>query len=193
MREQFETQQNDFDDFLDKWEKAQKAGIFDGAPMPATTSPSTADHSFFGLRSSNPTEGPSDIDSQYWNAIYRAADPTDPAPYLAGEVVDDAVLTEKEQHREFPPNPVSTDTGGPDQELTKAALGQTFDEEDIKALEEMKLKLYELECKVAGAYSKGDSFSKFGSQITTLKKKIDDLSTYMSYSFTTPLGPKGNV
>lgn len=190
MREQFEDNQANFDDLVDKWEKAQQKGIFADAPKPATPTPTTADHSFFGLQTTNPTSGPSEIDAKYWDAIYRASssDSVDEEPpYMAGEVFDDHILQEEKKRREYPPNPVSVDSGGMDQEMTAQALGQTFDEEDIKALEEMKLKLYELESKIAGAVGKGDSVSKFESQINTLKKKIDDLSTQMSYSFPTDI------
>lgn len=192
----------DFTDYCDKWEKALSDGVFNDAPKPASPTPQTADPSYFGPVNTNPTAGPEEADWRYWDAIYQASDHSGMAPDPL-EAASDQLMTDshnrrlaglpelneasKKKHRDFPPNPVSVDTGGKDQDLTPEALGQTFDEKDIKSLEEMKIKLYELESKVAGALGKGNSDRSFQSQIDGLKKRIDDLSTQMGNSYPTDI------
>lgn len=199
----FTTSKEEFSDFCDKWDKALQSGIFDDAPKPSTPSSQTAEPSFFGPLNTHPTDAPSDVDVKYWDAIYRASNHAGdtPDPLYAAEQLDSQLMRdhdrrlaglpplneEHKKHREFPPNPVSIDTGGKDQDLSPESLGLTFDEEDIKSLEDLKHKLFELENKVATALGKGESDKSFQSQINNMKKRIDDLSTKMGYSYPTDL------
>lgn len=171
MRENFEVQSDQFLDFVDKWDKAQKEKIFDDMPKPKATSQQTSDVSFFGAFTSNPTDSLDNSDAAYWDAIYRTSIDN------LGSNVDNGVLNES---KKYPPNPMPIDTGGADQELKPRQLGLTFNEEDFKKLESMKINLYELENKVAEMENKKSK--NIQSKIKNLKQKIDELSTDMGYS-----------
>ena len=61
-----------------------------------------------------------------------------------------------------------------DQELKPGPLGLTFSEEDIKKLEEMKVKLHELENKIAAMDDKG-----YESEVKAMIEKIGEISDKM--------------
>lgn len=176
MRENFEVQKDQFLSFVDKWDKAQQEKIFDDLPKPRGTSDQTADVSFFGAFNSNPTDSLNDADTAYWDAIYKTS-----IDNLASNSNND-VLNESNRQK-YSPNPMKVDTGGADQELEPLQLGLTFDEEDLKKLETMKIDLYDLECKVAEMDD--EKSQKIQSKIKDLKSKIDELSTDMSNSHPT--------
>lgn len=169
VRESFEVTQGQFDNWVDMWEKAQASGVFDNAPKPACPSRQTADVSFFGASEANPTEGPSDFDAQYWNQIYSLSNGEEPE-----------MLHEDRNPNPHQPNPVDVASFGTDQDMKPAPLGMTFDEEDLKKLEGMKMQLHELGDKLAGAMGKGDNFKKFETKIASLTKQIDELSSSMT-------------
>jgi hypothetical protein len=171
MRENFELHKDQFLDFVDKWEKAQTEKIFDDIPKPRGTSAQTSDVSFFGAMNSNPTSSLDNSDVAYWDAIYQSS-----IDNLASN--DNNVLNE--ENNQYPPNPMPVDTGGIDQEMEPRQLGLTFDEEDLKKLEDMKLNLHDLESKVAEMND--EKSEKIQLKIKQLKSKIDELSTDMGYS-----------
>lgn len=172
MRENFEIQKDQFSSFVDKWEKAQQDKIFEDMPKIRGTSAQTSDVSFFGAVNSNPTSSLDDVDSSYWDAIYKTS-----IDNLASS--DNNMLNETD-HQQYPPNPMPVDTGGIDQEMEPKQLGITFDEDDLKKLEDMKINLHDLESKVAEMDD--EKSEKIQSKIKALKEKIDDLSTDMGYS-----------
>lgn len=164
MKDAFEVTKDDFDGWVGKWDKAVADGIFKDPPKPPSTSTHTSDNSFFGLRQDNPTDSINSSDADYWRAINAVAD--------GG--VDMRIDETSEPTAEDASNPVRKGTEGPDSALTDAAIGVTFSEEDIKKLEEMKVKLHELENKIAAMDDK-----KYETQVKAMIEKIDDLSNKM--------------
>lgn len=168
MREGFEVAKDDFDGWVAKWEKAVNDGVFGkNEPLPSTGD-ATSDFSFFGLRQDNPTNDIRSSDAAYWNAINSVADGGVDMQRLDETDMGFAPLAGLD------PNPVRRGTEGKDQELSPPQLGLTFDEKDISDLEEMKVKLHELESKAA---EMGDKDNK--SQIEAMIRKIDDISDRM--------------
>lgn len=162
----FELYKQDFDNWVDKWEKALEGDIFKSSSIPSTSN-QTSVNSFFGPINTNPTEEISDKDVQYWSAINAASDGVDTVQRI------DEELDYKPYNS---PNPVRRGTEGPDQDLSDVALDATFNEEDLKKLEEMKIKLYSLESKIAEMQSE----SEYASQVKSLIEKIEDLSNKMN-------------
>lgn len=165
MKDAFEASKDDFDSWVDKWDKALADGVFKDAPKIPGTAPQTSQDSFFGLQQSNPTDSINSSDADYWRAINSVADGG-----VEMQRIDesDAVSVDL-------PNPVRKSTDGMDQELKPAPLGLTFSEEDIKKLEEMKVKLHELENKIAAMDDKGN----YESQVKAMLEKIGELSDKM--------------
>lgn len=153
---------DDFDSWVDKWDKAQEQGIFKDAPKLPSTADQTSNDSFFGFRQDNHTDSISSSDAEYWKAINSVAD---------GEIdmqrIDEASDND-------PPNPVRKGTEGPDSALDGNAVGETFNEDDVNKLAEMKIKLHDLHSKVAEMGEK-----KYEEQIKALIEKIQQLSDKM--------------
>jgi hypothetical protein len=166
MKDAFEASKDDFDSWVDKWDKAQKSDIFKAPQNLPSTAPQTSQNSFFGMQQFNPTDDIKSTDAEYWNAIYSTSDGVD-APM---ERIDEADATSLNL-----PNPIRKSTEGKDQNLTGDAIGSTFSEEDIENLAEMKVKLHELESKIATM----ENNERYQSQVKDLIKKIDDLSDKM--------------
>ena len=166
MKDAFESSKEDFDGWVDKWDKALKGDIFKDAPKLPSTAPQTSDNSFFGLQQTNPTDSINSSDADYWKAISSVADGG-----VDMQRIDESKVGDSPSDG---PNPVRRETEGRDQELEPRPLGATFDEEDIKSLEEMKVKLYELENKIASMDDKD-----YGAQVKAMIEKIDDLSNKM--------------
>lgn len=107
--------------------------------------------------------------SLYWNQLYSE-------------------MTNRGTDDEWRPNPVTAYSLGKDQDHPKP---QWVDNNIISELDEMKRKLYDLECKFLGKEQvNGDkaiedpveqaSGVPFSKEIESLKKKLDDLSSKMS-------------
>ena len=167
MKSDFDASKEDFDDFVDKWEKALQSDIFKPSPQLPSTAPQTSQNSFFGLHQANPTDTINSSDAEYWKAIHAVSDGVDSPMERIDELfsVKSIVMN---------PNPIRKGTEGKDQDLSDKSLGLTFSEEDIKNLADMKIKLHELENKVASMIDKD-----YSSQIKELIEKIDNLSDKM--------------
>lgn len=158
---------DDFDGWVQKWDKALEDGIFKDEPRPANPSKNTSDSSFFGLRQDNPTDAIDDMDAKYWNAISSMADGGVDFQRLDEDMGAASLASPS-------PNFVRRETEGPDQDLKPRSVGLTFDENDIKQLEEMKIKLDELQNKAAAMGDKN-----YDTQIGAMMAKIDELSNSM--------------
>jgi hypothetical protein len=167
MKDALEASKDDFDNWVDKWDKALQSDIFKDAPKPPSTSKHTSDDSFFGLQQSNQPDSIQSSDSEYWRAINAVAD--------GG--VDMQRIDEADAISVNLPNPIRKSTEGKDQDLEPNSLGLTFTEDDIKKLEEMKIKLHELQSKIAAMDEKD-----YSSQINAMISKIDELSDKMGQS-----------
>lgn len=168
MRESLENGKDDFDNWVDKWDKALKDGIFGDSIKLPSTGDATSDFSFFGLRQDNPTDEIKSSDAAYWNAISSVADGGVEMQRL--DEADSGVAP----LAGLDPNPVRRGTEGKDQDLEAPQLGLTFDEKDISELESMKVKLHDLGSKAA---EMGDDDHM--SQIEAMIRKIDDISDRM--------------
>jgi hypothetical protein len=168
--------QDQFDKWVDMWAKAQTDGVFEDMPKPACPSANTGASSYFGVVSSNPTEAPTDFDAKYWSQVYNMSNGEE-GPLSDGP----GIISEDKNTNKYPANPVLGSGWGMDQDMSnKASLGLTFDEADLKKLENMKVQLHELGDKLATSMGKGDKFQKFESKITSLSKQIDELSSSMT-------------
>lgn len=169
MKDAFEASKDDFDNWVDKWDKALADGVFKDAPKIPGTAPQTSHDSFFGLQQSNPTDSINSSDADYWRAINAVADGG-----VEMQRIDESD-TGVSPLASDGPNPVRRETEGPDQELEPRQLGLTFSEDDIRQLEEMKVKLHELENKIAAMDDKGD----YESRVKAMIDKIGELSDKM--------------
>jgi hypothetical protein len=165
MKSNFEAAKDEFDDLVSKWDKALESDIFKPGPALPSTADQTSINSFFGPMHANPTDQIKDVDAKYWNAIHSASSGVDSPMERIDEVHSLKSIVED-------PNPVRKGTEGKDQELT--SIGATFSEDDIQGLADMKLKLHDLENKVATMEDKD-----YSSQIKKLIFKIDELSDKM--------------
>lgn len=159
MREPLESSKEDLDVWKAKWDKAVESGLFGTPKSIPSTSDSTAEFSFFGLRNDNHTEEIKDSDSVYWKAINSVADND-----IEMQRLDEADAVSVDL-----PNPIRKSTEGKDQELEPFQLGLTYDEKDIYDLENLKLKLHDAE---SNSNSKSNDLEK-------IIKKIDDMSNRM--------------
>jgi hypothetical protein len=150
---------DDFDNWVDKWDKALKSDIFKSTPEIPSTAKQTSADSFFGFQHTNPTDNIDSSNAEYWKAIHSAADGVD-SPV---ERLDESL------------NPVRAGTEGKDQDLNDQALGVNFSEDDVKKLGEMKVKLHELQSKIATM----EDGEEYKSKVEAMIKKIDDLSDKM--------------
>jgi hypothetical protein len=181
----------DFDKWCSQWDAALESGAFKKDDEDQNVpSPQTSDTSFFGLQNTHPTDAPAEDDSEYWKDVYKMSSylgdkVESPEQMLHDSKVAQPVVTEglQDKKSKFPPHPRQYDAKGVDQSLSPETLGVTFDEEDIKKLEQMKLQLYELEVKYNTAAANGESGQKIEQQIADLKKKFEEFSSLLNYGY----------
>ena len=170
------------DDWTDKWEKAQKEGIFDDAPSYAQPSHQTADDaSFFGLANTHPTDRVSDADADYWDTLHKASgDPSVLNETLKKKkVIEEADKAERGEIADAvgqAPNPIRQASTGEDQDMSPETLGVTYSDEDFDVLGELKKDLHALEDKLNTADGLGKEPKKLEKQISNLREKISELS-----------------
>ena len=176
----------DYENYLDKWDKAQKSGVFDDAEKPANPDSRNEPQDFL---SSTHRASPSDeINTEkYWarlhNAARRGAKPSDVTEEDEDEQEEDGSgrLDEDDQEVSVNPNPVHWWTLGKDQDLVAASVGLSGI--DFLRLEQMKKDLHEMISKVNEADARGNSgqAKSVMTKIKSLKDRIDDLSDTLSY------------
>lgn len=179
----------DLDKYTDQWEKALKDGLFDDAPhLPAPKMPD-----FFGQWDGDEDVQINECDAKYWARVYELSkgngpgcspDPLTETKLPSWEELvkpsetkgDKTLLKKKATTVADDPNPQQGPSYGRDGVSEKT--GQTrisagwAAEERIQELHDLKVKLYELECKVATMEDSNKSQDK----IEAIKKQIDDLS-----------------
>ena len=173
----FDAQSKNFDGWCDMWEKAQDKGIFDDAPHAPELNRQTSQESFFGPQNTNPTDGPSDADVQYWNNVNQMAQGEKP------ELLQEGELQKYKRGRGYPPNPMYSYSQGKDHDIAPRQLDMTYDEEDVEELGDMKRELHDLESEISTNDVNGKSTKKIESKIESLKKRIDELSTSMGRTY----------
>lgn len=184
MSEAMDKQKDEFDDFVSKWEQALEKGIFDKPELPGVT-PQTSTGSFFGFTQTNNTDSVAQTDQEYWNAINLAANDHDP------KIITE-VISEAEEHKSTPSNPVAKDSIGCDQKMSPQSLGMTYSEEELEKLTELKKELYDLESKLMTSLGFGDDKNqkKIESKIESVKKEIHKLSDEMGRGYKNSDQPK---
>lgn len=182
-RSEFEQQQCDFDSWCEKWEQAQKDGVFDNADTGPRVTPMQGAESFYGPIDTVPSDAPADADAQYWNNLHKLADPHS---YKDPVVLAEAHGTKEEKKKVAlgvadSPNPIRATSVGTDQDIDPGPLGLTFTPEDLEKLSEMKIKLHDLQGKLNNAEGLGKSGKQYETKIQSLKNQIDELSTMMTH------------
>ncbi len=161
------------EDWADMIEKAEKEGVFDDGPDEPSVGQQTSDSSFFGLQNTNASEEPSEKDVMRWNQVYDLSQ--------GNSNVISEELSKKEKGDAATkiaqtPNPIRQSSVGKDQDLDPRPLGQTYTDEELNKLGELKIKLHDLEDKINAYEGNAETGGKLDSQIEGLKKQIDDLS-----------------
>ena len=206
-------QKIDFDKWTDQWEKALEQGVFNDAPHIAPPmTPQTAELSYFGPVNANPSEELRDYDAKYWQTVYAmsgdmglAPDPIRAAENLIQEErkaveLQQQMLNEATEQTiakvvkdiAQSPNPVRHGTVGKDQDLTPQSLSQTFSEEDIEKLTELKIQLHNAQSMLVSYETEGKSTKAQESQIANLKQKVDALSDAMTQIFPLAVDSQGD-
>jgi len=197
----------DFQNWQDMWEKAMDEDV----PTPAATPPEQQSRQVYFNNPSGAADPPqsdnSSVDKEYWDQIYKASmHPGDsPDPLQAAFGAESEILTEKaEDMNVTTPKPVapnqSKDELG-DIAKTKANAANPIDpgsigkDQDYKPnladahqleqLHNLKINLYELECKLNtnDCLAKTDKGKKIQNQIDALKTHIDELSDTITPDF----------
>lgn len=180
QKDKEQQQRENFDDWCDKWEKAKSDGVFENAPK-HFPSQQTASVSFFGAIDADPSKDVSEVDAQYWNALNKTGS-------FSGEVITEASGEDKAMIKKVAdairksPNPIRPNTIGMDQEMEPEQLGVTYSDEDLEAVNELKLKIHELEDKLNSMEGLGQKTKSVETKIKNLKEKMNELSDELSHS-----------
>lgn len=177
----------DLQNWQDMWQKAQEEIEEQNPPAPR--------------KGIEPAPGPeksefSSVDKEYWDAIYRASRHPGDAPDPLEVFTEDLRV---ETPKPVPPNQEKKELG--DVAKTKANAANPIDpasvgkDQDYKPnladvgqleqLHNLKINLYELECKLNtnDCLAKTDQGKKIQSQIQSLKTQIDELSDNITPDF----------
>jgi hypothetical protein len=194
-----------FNNWCDQWDKAQKEGVFKDRPKPHVPSPQIGgDEDFFG--NSRPPEvfqegkrQVRDVDAKYWKKLYELSKQGDNAPDIlsesawqteGGTLPEQAPKATKKGMADRAsklgntPNPVYPNTYGPDQKERKVTPNWT-DGKELLELHNMKVNLHELESKFNAAWAVGQDgkMKSVKRQIDGLKQIIDELSNVLTPNF----------
>jgi hypothetical protein len=89
-------------------------------------------------------------------------------------------------------NPVRHGTVGKDQDLTPQSLSQTFSEEDIEKLAELRIQLHNAQSILVAYETEGKATKAQESKIADLREKIDALSDAMTQVFPLAVDSQGD-
>lgn len=192
-----------FNQWVDQWDKAQEEGIFDdGNPTPVPSS-QTGNSSFFGYTNDNSTDQVKEFDAAYWDSVYalsktyspdddRQLDDDPHADHLSGELIqEDFEVDAKHMANTMlkSPNPIRPSSIGKDTDVhNPVSMGATYDVTDIEELEKVKIKLHGLIDKLNSLNGHGQSNAKLEQQIAALSKQIDEMSDNLNRCVPNPQG-----
>lgn len=202
----------DFDKWTGQWEKAMDDGLFDGAPDQLSPSRQSTTPSFFGPIDMNDTAEVKDCDAEYWNKVYKMSDNSGQAPDViltenkweptpdGGKtaipdkrgIADATEVAKVVQAMAKSPNPIRQASAGKDQALEPQQLSQTFSEEDIAKLHELKIQLHNAQVLLSVHDMEGKSPKSQEDKIATLKAKVDDLSDTMTQMWPQQISAQGD-
>jgi hypothetical protein len=181
---------SEFSKWVQQWDDAQSKGIFkDDTPQLPDLNKQSSDNSYFGMCNSHSTDDIPTNDSEYWRQVLAASDPEFKEEMLNE---NNKKLGDMAKAIAQSPNPVRPHSLGKDQDLTPQSLGLTYSEQDVEELAGLKLQLHALQDKLNTFECRGQNGKKFESQIQSLQKKIDELSTAMTQAFPNALGQQGD-
>ena len=209
----YEKDARDFDKWTGQWDKAMQDGVFDGAPDQLNPNRQSSTPSFFGPTDMNDTAEVKDCDAEYWNQVYKMSDNSGQAPDVVlsenvweptpdggktaipdkrGNVADATEVAKVVQAMAKSPNPIRQGSVGKDQELEPQPLSQTFSEEDIAKLHELKIQLHNAQALLSAHDMEGKSTKAQEDKIATLKAKVDDLSDAMTQMWPLQISAQGD-
>lgn len=164
------------EDWAKLWDKAQAEGPFKDAEDEHKLNQQTADVSFFGLVSHNPSAGASDVDAEYWRQVSAMADhnPTE----MMSEMLKAKEVGQEASRMAQSANSIPGYSVGKDQALDAKAIKDPTPE--INNLLDLKNKLHDLGSKVAKYSAEGKSTKELDAKISSLNKQIDDISDELS-------------
>lgn len=185
-----------FQNWCDMWDKAQKSDLFKDAPKPHVPTQQVAADDYFGNHGN--TGSPSllrEVDAKYWNKVFRLSKGLKETSDI---LTEEAPVKDKDLAPTTKPdgksvanitddmgglaNPVSGTTRGPD--ASNRVTPDWAGGEHLTKLNTMKNDLQKLEDKVAADPMGEDNGSKkVLTQLTELKKKIDELSSSLNPKF----------
>ncbi len=203
-----------FEKWVEQWEKAQKDGLFKDAAKPPTPSPNMGTDDYFGNHN-RPAEKTSvkDVDAKYWARVYQLSGNQGHAPDPLADVShegltgdenvtlnEDAPVEKKDLVKTTKPdgktvsaitddlgklpNPVHASTRGKD--ANNRVTPDWAGGEDLIDLNNMKNDLQKLEAKLSvDPMAEGKEVQKVLGQVKTLKDKIDELSDSLTPEFRT--------
>jgi len=173
---------DELENWQKKWEENQH--LFPKKKEEIPFAKNTTDSFYGGLSERKEKIDPKDIDSKYWDKVKELVlEGDDGTSILVETAVQDVAKVMASS-----PNPVHPNTTGNDDSLEPRGTGATYTDEDLNELNEMKIKLHELQGKLLTAETKGDDVAKFEKQLNDLKEKIDEFSTMLGQEF-----PHGKV
>ena len=153
----FQAAKADFDKWTQDWESALERGDFPTDSKPQEESK----FNFFGLRGEDADEVLSEQDVNKWRSILK--------------------LEDRDYKKTDTPNPIAAGTHGPDQEMSPDSLGITFSNDDLKKVEDLRVKIHDLQDELNASEQMGEDDS-LKEQIAKLTKEVDDLSDALSHS-----------
>lgn len=186
------TYDDNFDTWVDQWDKAVKSGLFDepNKQEPPKVNSQTTQSNFFGQTNYNTESKPSEPDTKYWNDVYKLSkeygnDPNALDDYLNGDLLQEETQVDTKQFNKsmaYSPNPVRPSSVGKDQDIRNpVSVGATYDVADLEGLNNLKLKLHDLLSKLNSMEGRSLPGSpKLESQINALQRQIDELSDGLS-------------
>ena len=184
-----ETQQ--FELWIQQWEDAQK-GVMKPKEQPA---PAKVDN-YFGFQNEQPDieVGQDSEEMATWKVLAdMAAPPSERGQLLTEQGKSDKMAVADAAKRiAQSANPIRVASVGKDQDLNPQSLGNTYSQQDIEELAEVKVKLHTLQDQLNSFEGRGQNGKKFESQIETLKQKIDELSDAMTTGFPLAISPQGD-
>ena len=196
---------DEFDKYVNQWEKAQADGVFDDAPSPPA--PPAQEPDFFGnYRPNKDVTDIKDVDSDYWNHVYKlsrhSGDSPDPLDELQpmNEVRDDRttkftlVKTTKPDGKSS--GKITDELGGLSNPNNRSNRGEDQRSrvtpnwaggDDIQELQAMKMNLEKLESKINASEGLGDmkKMKSLMNKMESLRKQIDELSDGIPPEFKT--------
>lgn len=161
----------EFEKWVDQWDKALKDGVFDKSeekPVDLDL-PKPSKENFFGSLEIDTNSVPDQKDIDYWNDITNYSE-------SENTILNESEKKEKKERVEKivnSPNPIEVDTVNKDTNK----LNKTFVKEDqINKLAELKDKMYKLENELITKEILGKNYKKAEKALQNIKKLIDKIS-----------------